>query len=127
MTTHFKLIERINPLDKTAPAKFYPSVVSNGVIDLTELSRSVSKRCSMTYSDVYAVVYALVDLIPEKLSDGKTVKLGDFGSFRLTLRSEGADTIDKFNTKLIKQLKVNFKQGAEFKKQLSEIKFTKAS
>jgi len=123
----YKIIERLNPQDKTAPAKFYPSIVSNGVIDLTELSRSVSKRCSMTYSDVYAVIYALVDVIPENLSNGKTVKLGDLGSFRLTLRSEGADTIDKFNTKLIKQFKVNFRQGAEFKKQLTEIKFTKAS
>lgn len=123
----YKIIERLNPQDKTASPKFYPSIVSNGVIDLTELSRSVSKRCSLTYSDVYAVIYALLDVIPENLSNGKTVKLGDLGSFRLTLRSEGADSIDKFNPKLIKQFKVNFRQGAEFKKQLAEMKISKAS
>lgn len=126
MAITFKLIERKNPQDKTTPAKLYPSIVSNGTIDLTELSRSVSKRCSMTFSDVYAVIYALVDVIPEKLSDGKIVKLGDLGTFRLTLRSDGADSVDAFNNKLIKQVKVNYKQGAEFKRQLSSIKFSRA-
>jgi nucleoid DNA-binding protein len=31
-------------------------------------------------------------LIPEELLEGKIVDLGDFGSFRLSIKAEGSDT-----------------------------------
>ena len=49
-----------------------------------------------------ASVEAFIDLIPERLIQGYIARLGDFGSFNITLCSEGAATADKFTMAMIK-------------------------
>ena len=49
-----------------------------------------------------AVLNDLIKVLSRHLSNGKIVRFGDFGSFGLTLSSEGADTEQAFNSKLIK-------------------------
>ena len=57
--------------------------------------------------------------------EGKSVKLGDFGSFRLSLSSEGAEDKKKFNTAKIEP-KVIFTPSTEFKEKLQKISYTQA-
>ena len=47
-------------------------------------------------------VKAIIDLIPEWLLEGKILRLGDFGSFNITISSEGVTTADKFTMAMIK-------------------------
>ncbi|GHU63366.1 hypothetical protein FACS1894123_05990 [Bacteroidia bacterium] len=55
-----------------------------------------------------AVLEALTQVLTDQLSDGKIVRLGDFGSFQIGLNSMGAETKEKYTASLIKTKKVLF-------------------
>lgn len=65
----------------------------------------------MSIADSKAVLDALQYGVITALKDGKSVRLGDLGSFRLTISSEGVATVEeakKRGTSLIKAVKVQF-------------------
>jgi len=64
-------------------------------------------------------VKAIIDLIPEWLLEGKILRLGDFGSFNITISSEGVTTADKFTTAMIKGNNLNFRPDKLVEKALS--------
>ena len=74
-----------------------------------------------------ANIEALLTMIPRELADGNIVHLGDFGSFHLRVKSEGADTSEGVNAKNVKNVLVTFTPGKEFKQVLNNITFEKDS
>ncbi len=72
-----------------------------------------------------AVIEALLNLIPEELAVGRIVKLGDFGSFSLSIRSKGIEEPAKFHPSKIGERVVHFRAGKEFRKRLVNLKFGK--
>ena len=59
--------------------------------------------------------------------DGKIVWLGDFGSFRMTLSSGGADTEANFNKDLIRSANLNFRPGKQIRNDLKTADFQKTT
>jgi predicted histone-like DNA-binding protein len=64
-------------------------------------------------------------VVPEKLADGKIVELGDFGTFRITVSSEGAALADEVSVRNITETRVIFTPGKRFKQMLATIQFQK--
>ncbi|MBC8321478.1 MAG: DNA-binding protein, partial [Bacteroidetes bacterium] len=48
-------------------------------------------------------------------------------TFRTTISSEGVDVAEDFNITNIKRLNLKFRPGTEFRNQLNNVKFSKAS
>lgn len=61
--------------------------------------------------------------MPKELVQGKSVKLGDFGSFRLSLSSDGAETEEQFNATMIKNAKIIFTPGTQLKSEIAKVKY----
>lgn len=116
MSIKYKTIERGNPGDPTKPKKFYAQAVSDGEISLKELAKRASQISTVSYTDTLAVITALMEVIPDVLADGKTVRLGELGSLYISNKSDGSDTADKVNANNIKGAKVDFRPGTDFKK-----------
>jgi predicted histone-like DNA-binding protein len=77
------------------------------------LSELISKECTLTAHDVKAVISALEEHVTRALLDGKSLRLGDLGSFHPTVKSKGADAVNKFKSKDIEKVNVRFvKNGA---------------
>ncbi|MGV4404472.1 hypothetical protein ACQ1PF_05540 [Ornithobacterium rhinotracheale] len=53
--------------------------------------------------------------------------MGEFGTFRLSLSSEGAKSEKDFSASMIKSPKVIFTPGVALKKALTDVKFEKES
>lgn len=119
----YKLIQRGNPSDATAPKKWYASPSLSGKRDQKAIAKEIAGRSSLTAGDVNNVISNFLDLLPNHLIDGKIVQLGDFGSFRISFSSEGVATEPEFDTHKIKGLKVLFTPSADFKRKLEEIRF----
>ena len=68
---------------------------------------------------------AFLHVVPEKLADGKIVELGDFGTFRVTVSSEGAALAADVNVRSITDTRVIFTPGKRFKQMLDTIQFQK--
>ena len=114
-----KLIERRKPGTKTGPGKFYASPVNVGKKTLRDIAQDIAGRSSLTRGDIENVLSNFMDCLPHYLRDGFSVQLGEFGTMRLTLSSEGAETVKAFKTETIKP-RVTFTPGVELKAALRE-------
>ena len=114
-----KLIERRKPGTKTGPGKFYASPVNVGKKNLRDIAHDIAGRSSLTRGDIENVLSNFMDCLPHYLRDGFSVQLGEFGTMRLTLSSEGAATEKAFKTEKIKP-RVTFTPGVELKAALRE-------
>lgn len=72
-----------------------------------------------------AVLNDLTKVLSRHLSDGKIVRFGDFGSFQISVSSEGAETASKFNANMIKGAKILFRPGIDLRDMLATVKYEK--
>ena len=114
-----KLIERRKSGTKTGPGIFYASPVNVGKKNLRDIAHDIAGRSSLTRGDIENVLANFMDCLPHYLRDGFSVQLGEFGTMRLTLSSEGAATEKAFKTETIKP-RVTFTPGVELKAALRE-------
>ncbi len=124
MSIRIKAVGRKNPQQPENPAKYYASVVKKGYVDVDQLAKRVAYSSSTNRSDVYAVIMALLDVIPIELAEGNIVQLGKLGSFSIVVNSEGAETEAEVNSQLIKNIKVRFIPGKELKEEAKKFSFT---
>lgn len=119
--------QKVNPRDILAPRKYFGIAKATGVVNIRQLSNRISKETTLGTPDVMAVIEALLQDIPEFLLDGKIVKLGDFGSYRLTVRGKGTENLDDYSVNLIEKTNLHFRGGKVFKDVLSRAEFSKVS
>ena len=86
---------------------------------MRDIARDIAGRSSLTRGDIENVLANFMDCLPHYLRDGFSVQLGEFGTMRLTLSSEGAATEKAFKTEKIKP-RVTFTPGVELKAALRE-------
>ncbi len=122
---NYKMVSKRDPRDAQSAVSYHALAISSGTSDLRTIANKISDRSTLTTVDTMAVLEALVSLIPQELADGKIVKLGDFGSFRISLRSEGSASPDDFSKNLITETKVHFRQGSEFRRKFQGLGFAK--
>lgn len=127
MAISYAVNQRVNPRDPQAPRKFYAVARSISEETTRKLATEISKRTGSSVSDVMAVLEAFIDLIPERLLDGFIVRLGDFGSFNVTLSSEGVEKAEDFNQAMIKGVNINFRPGKVVEKVLSSADYKRIS
>lgn len=84
---------------KDLEGKWYGRTVKTGEVNIKKLAESISHSCSMTESDVYGVVTALVSEMSNRLRDGNTVVLDGFGRFHLTVKSDMVADKDEYDIK----------------------------
>jgi predicted histone-like DNA-binding protein len=115
MPIKYKIVPRQNPADRNTPPKYYAQAVSSGKISLRSLAQKISQISTVSTVDTMAVLEALLQPIPAEIANGNIVRLGEFGSFGLTISSEGVDAEANFTTSKIKKNGVRFRPGKLFK------------
>jgi predicted histone-like DNA-binding protein len=125
MSVKYSVNERGNPLKPEQPKKWYANAKSAGDTTLRTLGKEIAARSTVSPADTQAVLVALTEVLTEHLSEGKIVRLGDFGAFQVSVSSGGAETEEKFNASLIKGSKVVFRPGIDLKEMQNNLKFEK--
>lgn len=126
MSVKYTLSEKGNPGNPTAPKKWYANAKADGELSFRELSKEISQgSTTVSDTDVMAVLNDLIKVLGRNLGNGKIVRFGDFGSFQLTISSEGAETEQAFNAKLIKSAKIQFRPGKDLKDVTKTVTFEK--
>ena len=98
----------------------------SGELTFRNLSKEIADgSTTVSDTDVLAVLNDLTKLLARHLADGKIVRFGDFGSFQVSISSEGAETEEKFNASLIKSAKILFRPGIDLKNTLLTLKYEK--
>lgn len=82
MAISFDWYEDPKPSEKQQEKKtLHPRIKLNGSTDTNTLRRRIQERCSLTETDVSAVLDALSHIMGEELADGKQVHLDGIGYF----------------------------------------------
>ncbi|MDH0659769.1 MULTISPECIES: HU family DNA-binding protein [Empedobacter] len=125
MAVKYNVIQKAYPGDPTGPKKFYANSIADGEVSLRNLSKEIAQTSSISESDVYATLIDLAKMLSKHLSDGKIVRLGDFGSFQISISSEGMDVMNKVNSASIKSAKILFRPGLDLRDTLATLKYEK--
>ncbi|MBL1410682.1 HU family DNA-binding protein [Sphingobacterium faecale] len=125
MAMKFNIHEIVNGMNPEAPNKFYLRPISSGEKNLDELAADIAHSSSLTEADVYAVLQSLVREIPRAIADGYIVRLGNLGSFRMSINSSGSHSADQVSEQNIIKRRLIFNAGKSVKKELDKIVFVK--
>lgn len=113
----YNLVARKNP--QTKEPIFYAQIAPVTPLPLTALSEAISRQCTVTVHDVKAVLSALDEHITAALLNGQSVRLGDLGSFRATIKSASVKDANDFKPTHIKGINVCFTKGSTMRYKFS--------
>lgn len=126
MAIKFNVIQRGEPgVVGGGTKKYYASTQMAGELDIDKLTKAIEKISTVSGADIRAVLYALVDVSIDALADSQIVRLGDLGSIRISVGSEGKNTEEEINAGVIKSTKVLFTPGKRIKDMQQVLTFVK--
>ena len=105
-----------NPIAKSV--KYYPQMAPTTPVTLAQ----IVKRSTVSSADVKAVLDALQYEVIDALQNGNSVRLGDLGSFRLSIKANGYETpadAKKAGANAIKTVNVQFTKSVAMREALS--------
>jgi len=126
MAIQIKVVERGQPgIAGGGTKKYYASPVHGREITLEGLTKNIEKTSTVSGADIRAVLYALVDEAVGGLSEGRIIRLGELGSLRITLSSEGKEKPEQVTATAVKKTGVIFTPGKKLQDMMRMAKFTK--
>ena len=120
----YKVIKRSNPQNRTEE-KWYAIPINEGKITKTDIAKELVAMSSLSRGDVANVIENLLEVIPKYLLMGKSVSLGELGTFRLSLSSKGVENPEEITVGMIKGAKVIFTPSVELKNAIANMKIEK--
>ena len=126
MAVLFNKVERGNPQDSSVPKKWYPSLKSIDLVPEKEVAKLVADETTLNRKEVEMALDQFQKILLRLLLDSHSVKLGDWGSFRLTCTGEGVSAAAEVTAKNIKGVKIRFTPGAEMRDALAKASFIPA-
>lgn len=125
----YNIITRKNPVTKEVKYSAVPK--HQEPVDRQQFLEEMAMESTVTEHDVKLVLSSLQQHIWNNLRNGRSVRLGDLGSFHITLSNRTADTEEDFKASNIEKVNVRFVPSTRLKYQLSTehpyVKFSRAA
>lgn len=124
MAILFDWYENPNSTEKQQDEKtLHPRIKLNGAIGTDVLRRRIQDRCSLTETDVTAVLDALSHIMGEELSEGRQVHLDGIGYFYPCLTCTEPVTVDtKRKTTKVKLKAIKFRADQTLKNEFGALR-----
>ncbi|WP_459189318.1 HU family DNA-binding protein [Parabacteroides sp. APC149_11_2_Y6] len=113
-----------DPSNKDSEKKYYAVSKSTGEVDLNYLGKLIAARSAVSSADVKSVLDNLNFFTDLELQEGKIIRWGELGSFRITVGSEGVKDKTKFNASMVWPSRLVFTPGADLKGTKRLLKFS---
>lgn len=116
MSLKFRKVQRkvLSGVNKDQ-VRTYAMAKASGYCDMEKLCELISNRSAMSSADVKAVLDSLNWAMGLELRSGSIVQVGEFGNFRLSVRSTSTATPDEFKASQIKKARIIFSPGASLR------------
>lgn len=124
MALFFNKIQRINPSDPKAPRKWYIILRSIGIMKERDVAKEIADETTLNPKEAEMSIYQLQKVVVKALLDGKTVQLGELGTFQLTVKSKGVDDEKDANASLAEKINIRFMPSSSLKKAIAEATLT---
>ena len=121
MAQGFKLVLRPSkPGEKDSEKKFYAVSKTNGTSSMKTLCKLISARSTVSSDNLNFV-------LDMELQEGRIVKFGDFGSFRISVSSDGVTDKKDFNSSMLRPPRIIFTPGGELKDTKKTLEYSRIS
>lgn len=118
-----KKVQRINPSKKDEAKKWYAIQQTLKQLDETEVANRIADETTLNPAEALMAIRQLRKVVQQALTEGQSVKLGDWGSFYASVSSNGFATQKELTANAIRNVKINFKPGAELKAAMQKASF----
>ncbi|KGL48775.1 HU family DNA-binding protein [Porphyromonas gulae] len=108
-----KSVAKIGP--KAGQTIYYAQPAAQDSVTFHSLCKRIAEESSLTSADVKGILDRLVNILTEELPNGKTVRIGELGSFRLSFGSKQLDDPKSFSVDQIQKHRLVFIPSAELK------------
>ena len=121
---NYSLVARNNPADMAADKKIYALAQYSDIVELAQFAEPMSNHNSpFSKGTLMGILTDAVSCLRELLLEGRRVKLGDMGTFSVSLSSTGADNAESFSTSQITAVKAKWERSDKFADLLTEAHF----
>ena len=127
MSLKFTVVARKN-LSKGAPEDsklFYAQARQMGTVGIDELCDEIAETCTLTSADLKCALDRLAWSIAKHAKEGRSVQVGELGTFRMSISSKGVETEEQMNATLIRKANLLFYPGKRLRSARKEARFEK--
>jgi predicted histone-like DNA-binding protein len=121
MAYRYRVKQKRNGINNKA--LYYAVPVGKGMIDTRKIAQELADRSSLTSADIRATLIGLAEVMQYYLSNGYSVKLDDFGVFRLSATSEGFSSPKECLPHRVRVGKLCFRADPQIKQQFKHVRF----
>ena len=112
----YKLVKRRHPGNPDAPKKWYATPLSEAPQTVKAMTRVATENTTLAPKELEAALELLGNYARQQLLQGHSVKVGDLGTLRITIQSEGVEDITQYNPQtMIKGARILFTPSKEFR------------
>ena len=126
MAVFYNKVERGNPANPAAPKKWYAVLKSISLISEKEVAKQLSDETTLNRKEAEMAIAQFEKILIRLLLDGYNVRLGDWGSFRLTCNSTPSATKAAVSAKNITNLNIRFTAGKELRDAIQKVQLISA-
>lgn len=123
MSIILKKVQRVNPRDTKAAMKWYAVQKTTEKLNENEVAELIADEITLNPMEALLAIRQLRKVVQRALLDGKSVSLGNWGSFTATVHSTGADTKEALTAKNVNNVKINFQPGPELRAAMQTASF----
>ena len=118
-----KKMQRYNPQKKDEPKKWYAVQQTLKQLDESEVANRIADETTLNPAEALMAIRQLRKVVQQALTEGQSVKLGNWGSFYAAVSSTGYPTQKELTAQAIRNVKINFKPGDELKAAMQKASF----
>lgn len=118
-----KPIQKLNPNKLDEPKKWYITQVTAALVDESQIAIDIAEGTTLDPSEAMMALRQLRKVLLRRLLSGESVKMGNWGSFSVTLTSTGVEEKKKVSASQIKSVNLNFQADKTFKEELQKATF----
>lgn len=127
MAVFYNKMQRKNPSKPAEPAKWYPVLRRVEMMKEKDVARHISDETTLNPKEAEMAISQLKKVLINALLNGQSVQLGDWGTFHLTLSSEGVATEAEVSPAQVKKINIRFQAGKELQEAIDKAQFIEAS
>ena len=127
MSILFKTVARGRPgVVGGGETKYYASIVRKEPVTISTFATELADRCTLTRTDIYAVLESFMEKFPQYLADGRIIHFGALGNFSPSISSQGEIDPADVDQNTISKMRVIFRPSKKLKAILKMSEFKKA-
>lgn len=118
------IVRPANPSEKDSAKKIYAIAQSKQTLTIRDIAKHIAEHNSVfSEGTILGLLTDTGKCISENLKQGNRINLWDWGTFYVTLSSEGAENSEEFSTSLIKHVNLRWKTSKEMDTALQTVTY----